>query len=324
MSTDTATGSSGTTSPSSSINLESVRAVARKDFQDAVRSWMFWGLSLFFFVLLVAVTGTISYFGEDIAAEGATTEALVLFVSQITRLVIPLIALILGWKAIAGERETGSIKILLSLPHSRKDVLLGKLLGRSAVLSVSLVVGFALAAIIVAALLGSFDIVDYVSLLVMAIIYGLAYTSIAVALSSITRSTTIAGAAMFGVFILFYIVWNALQTVFQVLMNRGTIDGVSYTQEIAEPDGTAQQMTMDRLPDWALFIDMIDPGNAFQNAITVLSSTGGNELGTSYPDAWFANGVPFYLENWFSFVILLLWIVVPMAIALYRFDRVDL
>ena len=324
MSTDTATGSSGTTSPSSSINLESVRAVARKDFQDAVRSWMFWGLSLFFFVLLVAVTGTISYFGEDIAAEGATTEALVLFVSQITRLVIPLIALILGWKAIAGERETGSIKILLSLPHSRKDVLLGKLLGRSAVLSVSLVVGFALAAIIVAALLGSFDIVDYVSLLVMAIIYGLAYTSIAVALSSITRSTTIAGAAMFGVFILFYIVWNALQTVFQVLMNRGTIDGVSYTQEIAEPDGTAQQMTMDRLPDWALFIDMIDPGNAFQNAITVLSSTGGSELGTSYPDAWFANGVPFYLENWFSFVILLLWIVVPMAIALYRFDRVDL
>ncbi|ELY50756.1 ABC transporter permease [Natronorubrum bangense] len=324
MSTDTATGSSETTSPSSSINLESVRAIARKDFQDAVRSWMFWGLSLFFFVLLVAVTGTISYFGEDIAAEGATTEALVLFVSQITRLVIPLIALILGWKAIAGERETGSIKILLSLPHSRKDVLLGKLLGRSAVLSVSLVVGFALAAIIVAALLGSFDIVDYVSLLVMAIIYGLAYTSIAVALSSITRSTTIAGAAMFGVFILFYIVWNALQTVFQVLMNRGTIDGVSYTQEVAGPDGTAQQMTMDRLPDWALFIDMIDPGNAFQNAITVLSSTGGSELGTSYPDAWFANGVPFYLENWFSFVILLLWIVVPMAIALYRFDRVDL
>ena len=324
MSTDTATGSSGTTAPSSSINLESVRAVARKDFQDAVRSWMFWGLSLFFFILLVAVTGTISYFGEEIAAEGATTEALVLFVSQITRLVIPLIALILGWKAIAGERETGSIKILLSLPHSRKDVLLGKLLGRSAVLSVSLIVGFVLAAVVVAALLGSFDIVDYVSLLVMAIIYGLAYTSIAVALSSITRSTTIAGAAMFGVFILFYVVWNALQTVFQVLMNRGTIDGVSYTQEVTGPDGATQQMTMERLPDWALFIEMIDPGNAFQNAITVLSSTGGNELGTSYPDVWFANGVPFYLENWFSFVILLLWIVVPMAIALYRFDRVDL
>ncbi|QFU82066.1 ABC transporter permease [Natronorubrum aibiense] len=324
MSTETATTSGGTTSPSSSINLESVRAVAKKDFQDAVRSWMFWGLSVFFFVLLVAVTGTISYFGEEIAQQGATTEALVLFVSQITRLVIPLIALILGWKAIAGERETGSIKILLSLPHSRKDVLLGKLIGRSAVLSVSLVVGFALAAIIVAALLGSFDPVDYVSLLVMAIIYGIAYTSIAVALSSVTRSTTIAGAAMVGIFVLFYIVWNAIQTVFQILMNRGTIEGVSYTQEVPVADGTTQQVTMDRLPDWALFIDTIDPGNAFQNAITVLSSSGGSELGTSFPEVWFANGVPFYLENWFSFIILLLWIVVPTVIALYRFDRVDL
>ncbi|WP_440766376.1 ABC transporter permease [Natronorubrum sp. DTA7] len=323
MSTESKTGS-GSESTASSVNLTSVRAIARKDFQDAVRSWMFWGLSVFFFVLLVAVTGTLSYFGEDIAAEGATTEALVFFVSQITRLVIPLIALILGWKAIAGERETGSIKILLSLPHSRKDVLLGKLIGRSAVLSLSLVVGFVLAAVVVAALLGGFDVVDYFSLLVMAIIYGIAYTSIAVSLSSLTRSTTIAGAAMFGIFILFYVVWNALQSVFQLLMNRGTIEGVEYTVEFPSGDGTVQEMTAERLPDWALFIDMIDPGNAFQNTITFLGSFGGEDMGTSYPAEWFANGVPFYLENWFSFVILLLWIVVPTAIALYRFDRVDL
>ncbi len=323
MSTESKTGS-GSESTSSSINLTSVRAIARKDFQDAVRSWMFWGLSVFFFVLLVAVTGTISYFGEDIAAEGATTEALVLFVSQITRLVIPLIALILGWKAIAGERETGSIKILLSLPHSRKDVLLGKLIGRSAVLSLSLVVGFVLAAVVVAVMLGGFDIVDYFSLLLMAIIYGIAYTSIAVSLSSLTRSTTIAGAAMFGIFILFYVVWNAIQTVFQLLMNRGTINGVNYTVEFPAGDGTTQEQTLERLPDWALFIDMIDPGNAFQNTITFLGSFGGEDMGTTYPSEWFANGVPFYLENWFSFVILLCWIVVPIAIALYRFDRVDL
>ena len=327
MSAGTETGAGAGTasgSPSSSINPESVRAVAKKDFQDSIRSWMFWGLSVFFFTLLVVVTGVISYFGEDIAQAGATTDALVLFVSQITRLVIPLIALVLGWKSIAGERESGSIKILLSLPHSRKDVLLGKLLGRSAVLSISLTIGFALAAVVVAALLGSFDVVDYLSLLVMAIVYGIAYTSIAVSLSSVTRSTTIAGAAMFGVFLLFYVVWNAIQSVFQLLMARGTISGVSYTQEVTLPDGSTQQMTGERLPDWALFVDMIDPGNAFQNAITVLSSSGGNQLGTAYPDAYFSSGVPFYLENWFSFVILLVWIVVPIAIALYRFDRVDL
>jgi len=73
MSTDTSTGTGSVDSggsTSSSINLESVRAVAKKDFQDAVRSWLFWGLSAFFFALLVVVTGALSYFGEDIAAQG--------------------------------------------------------------------------------------------------------------------------------------------------------------------------------------------------------------------------------------------------------------
>ncbi|WP_339105537.1 ABC transporter permease [Haloterrigena salinisoli] len=323
MSTDTATGSqSGSGSASSSVNAESVRAVAKKDFQDAVRSWMFWGLSAFFFLLLVGVTGALSYFGADVSpTQAETTGALVSLVSQMTKVVIPLIALVLGWKAIAGERETGSIKVLLSLPHSRKDVLLGKLLGRAAVLSLSLVIGFVLAAAVVAAILGSFDVVEYAGLLGMAILYGLAYTSIAVSLSSVTKSTTIAGAAMFGIFLLFYGVWNGILTGVQILMSRGTIEGVEYTRTFEMADGTTEQITAQRVPDWALFIDSLDPGNAFGNALSIISST---VEGTTYPDYYFSSDVPFYLEDWFSFIILLLWIVVPITIALWRFDRVDL
>ena len=323
MSSETGTGTDAAAaepaSPSSSINLESVRAVAKKDFQDSVRSWLFWGLSVFFFTLLVTITGVVAYFGEDIAQAGATTEALVIFVSEITRLVIPLIALILGWKAIAGERERGSIKILLSLPHSRKDVLLGKLIGRSAVLSISLIVGFVLAAVVVAAMLGAFDLADYVGLLAMSILYGVAYTSIAVALSSLTRSTTVAGAAMVGVFVLFYIVWNAINTTFQLLMNQGYIAGETYT--IDTDDGP---MEFERLPDWAYFVESIDPGYAYNNALSIVTSAAETELGVAIEDAMFDGSVPFYLQDWFSFVVLLFWIVVPIAVALYRFDRVDL
>ncbi len=297
----------------SSIELQSATAIAKKDFQDAVRSWLFWGLSLFFFTLLVAVTGVISYFGEDIAAQGQTTETLVFLVSDITRLVLPLIALILGWKSIAGERETGSIKILLSLPHSRRDVVLGKLLGRSAVLSVSLLVGFVLAAVIVAALLGTFDIVDYVGLLTMSIIYGVAYTSIAVALSSLTRSTTVAGAAMIGVFVLFYIVWNAIQDVVFLLMNRGTISGVTVEDGFERP------------PNWAYFLESLDPGNAYANVLSLATDVAELDDETlMLQEEFFGGSIPFYLQDWFAFIILLFWIVVPIAIALYQFDQVDL
>ncbi|ELZ06417.1 ABC transporter [Natrialba chahannaoensis JCM 10990] len=319
MSTDigSGTGSDATTievgadaaaggSSSSSINPASVRAVAKKDFRDSIRSWMFWGLSVFFFTLLVATTGAISYFGDDIAAQGQTTEALVAMVNGITRLVIPLIALILGWKAIAGERESGSIKILLSLPHSRKDVLLGKLIGRAAVLSVSLIVGFVLAALVVVALLGSFDIVDYGGLLVMSIIYGLAYTSIAVAVSSLTRSTTIAGAGMFGIFVLFYILWDTMLVAFMTLMNSGYL-----------PEGETSAQV-------ALFFNSLDPGVAYQNVLSLATSMPEMDQQTVQILENTFGSVPFYLQDWFAFVILLAWIVVPIAIALFRFDRVDL
>ncbi|MFB1066153.1 ABC transporter permease [Natrinema sp. H-ect4] len=324
MSTDTSTGTGSVDSggsTSSSINLESVRAVAKKDFQDAVRSWLFWGLSAFFFALLVVVTGALSYFGEDIAAQGATTDMLVVFVSQITKLVVPLIALVLGWKSIAGERESGSIKVLLSLPHSRKDVLLGKLLGRSAVLSVSLTVGFVLAAVVVAALLGAFDIVDYAGLLVMSIIYGVAYMSIAVSLSSLTRSTTVAGAAMGGVFVLFYIVWNALQQVFRLLSQREILffDTVPYTAEIG-----GQEVQAERLQDWVYFVMNLDPGQAYTNGLTLLTDVDALESQVAYSAQLFGGELPIFLQDWFSFLILLFWIVVPLAVALYRFDRVDL
>jgi len=321
MSTETGTAGSTGGSTSSSINLESVRAVAKKDFQDAVRSWLFWGLSAFFFLILVAVTGGLAYFGEDIAAQGATTDMLVVFVSRITQLVVPLIALVLGWKSIAGECESGSIKILLSLPHSRKDVLVGKLLGRSAVLSVSLTVGFVLAAVVVAALLGGFDFVDYVGLLVMSIVFGVAYVSIAVSLSSLTRSTTLAGAAMFGVFVLFYVVWNALLGVFRLLAQREVLffDTVSYTTELR-----GQEVEATRLQDWVYFVLNLDPGQAYTNGLTLLTDVDALENQSQISAQMFGGELPFFLQDWFSFLILLFWIVVPMAVAFYRFDRVDL
>ncbi|QCS40981.1 ABC transporter permease [Natrinema versiforme] len=317
MSTETGTASDSTGgSASSSVNLESVRAVAKKDFQDSIRSWLFWGLSVFFFTLMAALAGFISWANPD----DLTTIGFISLVSQVCKLVIPLIALILGWKSIAGERETGSIKVLLSLPHSRKDVLLGKLLGRTAVLTLSLIIGFLIGMVAVAFAVSEFSFPAYIAFLAMTIVYGLAYMSIAVSLSSLTRSTTMAGAAMFGVFVLFYIVWNSIQRALGLLMDRGFIEGVSYTTT----NFAGQQVEPTRLPDWALFINMVDPGNAYQNTITLFSSLSSDSIGTTFNEAAFPNGFPFFLQDWFSCIILLFWIVVPIAVALYRFDRVDI
>ncbi len=64
MSSKTGTGTEAAAaggSASSSLTLESVRAITKKDFQDSIRSWLFWGLSVFFFTLMAVLAGFIAW-----------------------------------------------------------------------------------------------------------------------------------------------------------------------------------------------------------------------------------------------------------------------
>lgn len=310
----------------SRIRIDSIRAVARKDFQDAVRSWMFIGLSVFFFTLLVAITGLIAWVGDDLTTvEGAGMELLVWIVSETTRLIIPLIALLLGWKSIAGEREAGSIKVLLSLPHSRWDIVIGKLIGRSLVLSVSLIIGFVLAGVIVAFTFGDIDFVDYGGLLVVSMIYGIAYISLAVSLSAMTRSTTVAGAAMVGVFVLFYVIWNTLGAFYELLANRDVpfFEMIEYTY-VMEFMGDEFVQEGLRPANWMLFLQNIDPGEAYARTLSLVTDVDLIQFQVAIEEAMFEGSIPFYLQDWFALIILLLWIIVPILFAGYAFERADL
>ena len=60
---------------------------------------------------------------------------------------VPLVALILGHDAIVGERERHTLGLLMSLPVSRWEVLVAKLLGRGVALALATSVGFGAAAI---------------------------------------------------------------------------------------------------------------------------------------------------------------------------------
>ncbi|EMA37862.1 ABC transporter permease [Halobiforma nitratireducens] len=303
------------------VSFQSVRAVAKKDFQDSIRSWLFLFLSVFFFSILVFPTVLLWYLGGDAPTAEATTAGLVGTVHEVTRLVIPVIALVLGWKAIAGERETGSLKVLLSLPHSRTDVLLGKFVGRSAVLSLSLFVGFFLAAFVVAILFGGFDLADYVGLFAVSVLYGLAYTSIAIGLSSLTRSTTIAGALAFGVFVLFYVVWETMLVAVDTLVQLDYLPGVEYT--VTGPGG--DQIALERPHDIAFLFHSFDPGVAYRSVLSFVTSVAEQDPGVvqSMEEA-FGGSVPLFLQDWFAIVVLLFWIVVPLAVAIYWFQWVDL
>jgi ABC-2 type transport system permease protein len=275
-------------------------AVARKDFQDAIRSRVLLGLTVLF-VLFVAGA---SYFFAQIqpAPGGGDPTALVLVFSLLAPagLLVPVIGLALGYKAVAGERESGRIKLLLSLPHSRLDVVLGKALGRTSVLVVPILVGFAVGAAVIFWQSSRFTPVNYIAFAFVTVLLGLAYIAIGVAISSATTSTFRALIGGGSLLIVLEFLWQPVLLAIVFLVN-----GLSLPQQLPG--------------DWYFFLQSLSPGSAYSSAARSLLPKNPTTLAVTgqTPDA-------FYLQDWFGFVILAAWIVVPLALGYLRFEGTDL
>jgi ABC-2 type transport system permease protein len=126
------------------------RQVAHKDFEDAVRARLLWGLiGVFVAFLVMALLSAEQLFPAAVAVDAPKALS---GVAMLAQLFIPGIALVAGYMAVVGERRTGSLRVLLSYPFSRGDVVAGKLAGRLLVTATALLIGYAVASGLVIAL----------------------------------------------------------------------------------------------------------------------------------------------------------------------------
>jgi ABC-2 type transport system permease protein len=269
--------------------------VARKDFEDAARSKMLWAITLLF----VLTTGGGMY-AYDAVTPDSSAAAAINWLGTPASLIIPLAALVVAYLAIAGERESGSIKLLLGLPHTRGDVVFGKLVGRSVVVAVATLVAFVAGAAVLLVTYGTLPVADFTVLGLLTLLYATAFVGIAIGFSSLmaTRSRAMAGAI--GLFFVFQLVWDLVPL------------GVYYAVRGGLPTGD--------LPPWFFLVQVLNPKNAYSTLSTLLV----NEEATTQIQAALGGDVPFYLDAWFLFVLLLAWLVVPVALGYLRFRSVDL
>ena len=181
--------------------------VAKKDFRDAIQSRALWALVAVFVVL--SVFSTYAYvevpemFGRP---GGASFAGLLFFTIGLSGLFVPLAAIVVCYKSLVGERELGSIKLLLSLPTNRFNVFTGKVLGRAAVLTVGLGVGLLLGLGVGSFLLGGIDIFGVFVFLVVTLSFAAVYAGIMVGISASTGSTSRATTLALGFFVIFELV----------------------------------------------------------------------------------------------------------------------
>ncbi|RQG92899.1 ABC transporter [Natrarchaeobius halalkaliphilus] len=303
--------------------MRTMATVVRKDFSDSVRSLSLWVATL----LLVAAACAVYLFvwgAQDIA--GPRLETGILSMTFPLQFLIGLIALLVGFGAIVGERTTGSIKILLGLPPTRRDVFLGKFVGRFLVIAVPIAVTFLAVSVLSLVTYGEVPIADFAPLLLGALLLGAVWTSIAVSFSAVTESRTRVIAACLSVWLVLVVLWEILLTILYYIV-EGTFP------EAAGPDFVAE-------PTWVLVLQRLNPIEAF----AFLSSEyvepmilpalfpffvgeqrwGEYTTAERYHGQEGATEIPFYLEGEFGAVILLAWIVIPLAIGYLRFRSVDL
>jgi ABC-2 type transport system permease protein len=291
------------------------QAVARKDFQDAVRSRWLWALSAIFVGLFV---GGAYFLGSNLNGEAQQQVTANAFFQSIVgqlliTLIVPLVAIVISYGAIVGERESGSLKLLLSLPHSRLDAVVGKTVGRSGVVAVPIFVGLLLASIVLAVYGVGIDVIDFIIFGILTMLLGVVFVSLAVGVSAAASTNRRAMLGSVGLFFVFTFLWNRVRQILS-LVN----DQLSLNLELME------------LVKYGLFIKYFNPVRAYQTLAARLYSD--TVLQARLYDSGMVgqmiqqqlDGVPFYLSDTVVMAQFLLWLFVPLALGYVVFDDADL
>ena len=103
---------------------------------------------------------------------------------------IPLIAFILGYDSITGEEEDGTMPLLLSSSATRNEIYLGKFIGLIFVISIAIFAGYGISGAVILLKENISALISYSVFIVSSILLGISFLSIAILISSFTRSRT--------------------------------------------------------------------------------------------------------------------------------------
>ncbi|WP_415383093.1 ABC transporter permease [Halosimplex sp. TS25] len=279
--------------------------IARKDLTDLARSKLMWVATLVVLAATVPQTYDRATDSWNVFVDSTQDQLLIPFV-----LFAGPVAIVAAYASVAGERESGSLRVLLSFPTDRGAVLLGKALSRTVLLlALSLGTYLVLGGVLIQAY-GTLDGVEYLLDAGLLAAFTVAWAGLSVGVSAAVATKVRAVAVLFGLYLALgpLNLWRA--TVVRLV---GTVlEGPGFDPSTLRSLTNAGGET----PEWYLYVGRLNP---------IQATLAANEW-TSHaltPSVW-STGPATLAHNAFGVAAVLAWGVVPLAIGHWRFGRADL
>ena len=245
-----------------------VFAIARAEMLILRRNW--W---------LVMATAIMALFALALTFAGSSptgtlgVDMLTVSVSSMTTLAVylaPFLALMMSFDSIAGERDRGTLALLLTYPAGRGEILLGKFLAHVAALGIATTLGLGSAGVVAALSggAGADSVLALLRLIVTATLLGAVFVALGYGVSALAKSPAAAAGLATGLWLVFVVLFDLgllgavvmdssgvfTQKIFPWLMVANPADAFR-VWNIAASDGVAMASGMggaaQTLPFWA-------------------------------------------------------------------------
>lgn len=282
--------------------------IARKDFEDAVQSKMLLSLTGILVVVVILAYGGVWWAASDPDPAGLAAILSVLF-----QLIVPLLAFIASYMSVVGERRSGSLKVLLSLPPERREVVFGKLIGRAGVIAAVVLLASLVSAALSAVLFRSVPVWELAGVTGATVLLGVAFVGIGVGVSAAVATRGRAMAGVIGFYLVCLLFWDVITA------------GVHRLVEGSLPSGPEYEA-------WYLFTQWLNPINAHAVLLdAVLEANPPNftivifgPFDAADLETHLAGEAPVFLQDWVPVVVFGALFALPPVLGYLRFRGVDL
>lgn len=278
------------------MGMRKMAVIAGKEILESLRNRWVLAATL----LLAGLALTLTFLGS--APTGSVgvrpLDVVIVSLSSLTIFLIPLVALLISHDAIAGERERGTLLLLLSYPISRWQVVIGKFLGHLAVLAFATALGYGAAAAALALTGAAIDGESwraFASMIGSSVLLGAVFLAIGYMVSAVVRARATAAGIAIGIWLGLVVLYDMALLAFLVVDQSRLVSA-----------------------DVLNVLLLLNPTDAYR----LLNLAGTESVGALSGMAGLAETVP--LGTLTLLLALVGWMLVPLGLAVAAFSRREL